>query len=494
MSNRKQRKQRKQPQTNSNQSKTFTAQDLKAAQKKAHKRGFDAASRSNRLSNWRTSTTDSDAEVRGNIQIMRNRYRDLMRNNAWATRAIQVIKSNTVGSGILPQFATKRTQTRWEQWGDTTACDHDGRHDFYGIQQLVIGTVAAVGDCLVVRRRTNKTPLGLTIQVLEPEYLDITKEGPTKGGGMIFNGIEYNADGQRVGYWLYENHPGQAFGYRHTSKFMPEKDVIHIYRQDRPGQSIGYPWGASVMTKMRDLADWQDNKLYRAKIAACFTAFVYDSLPGGPTEENGDLITQLEPGNVEYLPPGKQVAFASPPSAGGEESYNSDILREIAAGFGITAESLTGDLSGVNFSSGRMGWIEMQRNIDSWRWTMLIPILCEGVAKWFQEQLYLKDDIRETAVTWTPPRREMIDPAKELKAYKEAIRNGFLSLSEVIRTLGYDPTVTLTELSNDFDLLDSLGLVLDTDPRQDAKRITALSSEDQEVTQEDETENQNEKA
>lgn len=469
-------KRKKQPQPKPNTPK-YTAQDLR----NAHKRGFDAASRSNRLSNWKTASTDSDSEVRGSIQIMRNRYRDLMRNNAWAARAIQVIKSNTVGSGILPQFAAKRTQRKWEEWGDTTACDHDGRHDFYGIQQLVIGTVAAAGDCLVIRRRTKKNPLGLTVQVLEPDYLDITKNTPLKTG-MICNGIEYDSNGQRVGYWLYENHPGQTFGFRQESKFMPEKDVIHIFRQDRPGQSIGVPWGAPMITKIRDLADWQDNKLYRAKIAACFAAFIYDTFPGGATEENGDLITQLEPGNIEYLPSGKQVAFANPPSAGGEESYVSDVLGEIAAGFGITKEALTGDLSGVNFSSGRMGWIEMQRNIDSWRWTMLIPILCEGVARWFQDQLFLKEDIKECAVAWTPPRREMIDPAKELKAYKEAIRNGFLSLSEVIRTLGYDPTETLTELSEDLTLLDSLGLVLDIDPRQDAKRINALSTETPETT------------
>lgn len=458
--------------------KKITPDDLK----RAHKRGFDAASRSNRLANWKTSTTNADAELRGNVELLRNRFRDLVRNNAWAAKAIQVIKSNVVGSGILPQFANKDIQRIWEDFGDKLTIDFDGHHDFYGLQAMIMGAAATDGDCLIVRRqvkRTKKNPIGLKIQVLEIDYLDRTKEGPTRTGGLIINGIQFDEDGQREGYWIYKNHPGQAMGYRFESALIPAKDVIHVYRQDRPGQSSGYPWGAPVMTKLRDLADWQDNKLYRAKIAACFTAFVYDTYPSGATEENGDLITQLEPGNIEYLTGGKQVAFADPPSAGGEESYVADELRAIAAGFGISYEALSGNLSGVNFSSGRMGWLEFQRNIDSWRWNMLIPIACEGVAEWFQEQVYLVYDIEPSAVVWTPPRREMIDPIKELKALKDAVRSGFMSLSEVIRSIGYDPMETLTQLSDDFATLDSLGLVLDIDPRQDAKRLAQVLPDDQ---------------
>jgi capsid protein len=70
---------------------------------------------------------------------------------------------------------------------------------------------------------------------------------------------------------------------------------------------------------------------------------------------------------------------------------------------------------------------------------------------------------------WTPPRREMIDPVKETEAMKSSVRAGFDSLSESVRQLGKDPKEHFSEMQKDFNMLDKLGLVLDSDPRKDAK-------------------------
>jgi capsid protein len=42
-------------------------------------------------------------------------------------------------------------------------------------------------------------------------------------------------------------------------------------------------------------------------------------------------------------------------------------------------------------------------------------------------------------VSWTTPAREMIDPAKEVPAARDAVKAGFKSISEVIRSQGYNP-------------------------------------------------------
>lgn len=447
-------------------------------------RSYDGASRGRRMTNWQASTSSANAETISQLMLLRDRSRDLVRNNPWAARAVQVIASNVVGTGILPQAQgrtktiSKRQQTLWEQWGDTTQCDADGRHDFYGIQALIMRTVAESGECLV-RRRWRRDEDGLSVpfqmQVLEPDHLDVFKDGPLSTGYMI-QGIEFNKVGQRVAYWLYPEHPGGRLGMGVASQSfrVPASEIIHVYRVDRPGQARGVPWCAPAIVRLRDLADYEDAQLLRQKLAACFTAFVYDSEFGEGSDQ--PISESLEPGAIEFLPNGKQITFSNPPGADGYGQYTSDVLGSVAMAFGITREALTGNLSEVNFSSGRMGWIEFQRNIEAWQWQMLVPQLCGRVWEWFNDAAELTGSER-TSVTWTPPRREMIDPVKELKGMNTAVRSGFTSLSEAIRKLGYDPEQVLTELSADMELLDRLGLVLDSDPRSDSNRTDNQESD-----------------
>jgi lambda family phage portal protein len=214
----------------------------------------------------------------------------------------------------------------------------------------------------------------------------------------------------------------------------------------------------------------------QCKVGASFSAFIHDiePPPASPTadQENGDFdLEQLSPGIVEHLPPGKNITFGTPPMTQGEahKVYISTVLHAVASGIGITYESLTGDLSGVNFSSGRMGWIEMQRYIDSWRTNMVIPQVCKPTFKWWVESLVLTGDISERersliSYNWTPPRREMIDPTKEIAGKIDAIKSGLETFSDVIRQSGKDPDMHMDELKKDFDKLQALGLQLDINP------------------------------
>jgi capsid protein len=98
---------------------------------------------------------------------------------------------------------------------------------------------------------------------------------------------------------------------------------------------------------------------------------------------------KLEPGAIEILPPGKTITFPNMPSVQ-DDGHSDRSLRAIAMGFDVTYELLTGDLSNVNFSSGRMGWIEFHRNVEQWRWHMFIPRFCRPVWGWFVEASLLR--------------------------------------------------------------------------------------------------------
>ena len=72
------------------------------------------------------------------------------------------------------------------------------------------------------------------------------------------------------------------------------------------------------------------------------------------------------------------------------------------------------------------------------------------------------------SMKWVPPRREMIDPAKETKAMKDSVRSGFTSLSRAQTELGYDPEEIIEEIIESNKKLDDAGIILDTDPRKTA--------------------------
>lgn len=119
----------------------------------------------------------------------------------------------------------------------------------------------------------------------------------------------------------------------------------------------------------------------------------------------------------------------------------------------------------MNYSSGRMGWLEFNRNVEEWQWNIFIPHFCQTVWQWFSEWQELLTGTQPVPVAWTPPRRAMIDPDKEFSAMNNAIRNGLSSQSEALRSLGYEPQEVIEEWENDAKLWDKKKLVFDCDPR-----------------------------
>lgn len=478
---------------------------------------YDAATVGRRSSSLRADRTDADAASRAR-QRMAFYARDMVRNTPFAARAQSVIASNVVGDGILPKVtytprtgrstlaaaARKRIVERGlamiEAYLDTTAIDRQGRSNFYGLQRQIINTVVDSGECLVRVYDGEDVDAGgdgvpafpLQIDVLEPDYLDHSKYGDVDGGGYIREGIEFDAEGHRVGYWLFPEHPGGDWtlgSLPGISEFVPVSRVMHIYRVDRPGQQRGVTWFAPVMMRLQDLADHEDAQLMRQKIAACFVAFRVMG-EGGARE----VPDTMSPGMIYDLADGEDMKFGVPPVADGYDEFTRSVLRSVAAGMGISYEALTGDLSQVNFSSARMGRLEMDSNVSAWQWLMLVPQFLEPFGQLFLQawaaldepamsDAGLADVFSDLRVTWVPPRKFLVDPAREFAALREAVRSGFASRQQVVRQLGIDPERLLEEQAQDKDEADRLGLPFDSDPRADVSRQSkAADPEDNTVS------------
>lgn len=445
---------------------------------------YDGAARGGRVGYRAIGGTSANTEILRSLQRLRDVCRDLDRNNAIAGNCRTGITSQVVGAGIIPTVvdaglrAKANLQAMIKDHFDTPAIDFDGRSTLYGIEALSCDALVRDGEVLLVRYTPParlRLPVPMQVRVLEIDYLDVTRTGPQPSGGVCFEGIEFDADGRRIAYWLYDEHPGGGVSWRYpTSRRVPAADVAHLYRVDRPGQMRGVPWGAPVIISQWDLKDYQDAELVRQKIAACFAVFLTGDPPKtladkvSTTEKTpvGTPLETVEPGMIERLPNGSTVSFATPPMVQGYRDYVGVHNRTICMGYGVPYEVGSGDLSQVTFISGRLGMLKFNRDVDRWRWHIVIPHACGSVARWFLEAsaVPLGGQVK-ARLDWTPPRREMVSPKDEVPPIKDAIRAGLTSRSEELRKAGYDPEEIEAELAEENARADKLGLRFDSDGR-----------------------------
>src|SRR5690606_34964487 len=164
---------------------------------------YDGATIGRRGASIRRSAADANVITAATLPRLRAGARDLTRNNPWALSAVEAIVAETVGTGIDPQFMRNGERALdieelERRHLDTTACDAAGKLNYHGLVSLTFRTIVESGE-VIIRRRWRRLSDGLPVpiqfQVLEPDYLDISKDGPTPTGGRIVQGVEFDAIG-----------------------------------------------------------------------------------------------------------------------------------------------------------------------------------------------------------------------------------------------------------------------------------------------------------
>lgn len=450
-------------------------------------RAYDAAKSGRRTEGWTVAGGSANTEVSGSLTTLRNRSRDLVRNNPHARRAINTLVAKSVGTGIRGRLA-EGAKASWEEFVDT--CDFEGDMDFYGLQSLMARCAYESGEVLVRRIRTREGRVPLQLQVLEPDYLDSSKFGPSNNGDTyIMAGVEVDRLGRRVAYWLYDQHPGDSalLPRRWQSKRVRASEIIHFGRKDRPGQLRFVPELTAAILRLKDYDDWREAIIVKKKIEACFVAFVTGDDPATALGEasteatTGRRIEGLSPGMFEYVGNNREVTFGNP-SSSVDGGFSKEELHAIAMASGVTYEQMTGDLSGVNYSSIRAGMADFRDLVEMWRWIYFIPMNLRRIYGWFTDAAWTAGSIRSPRypMIWTPPAWPYVNPVDDIKAAKEEIKGGIQSLSEKIRERGYDPDEVFKEIQKEREMLAELGIKVDTDAGNAPAAPAAASSNDDE--------------
>ena len=213
----------------------------------------EAAGWGRRALMWRPGNTGPVATQLSIGTDLLIKSRDIVRRNAIAFAGVDAVVSNAIGTGIKPQSMVtdaalrEQIQALWRDWVEEA--DHDGRTDFYGLQSLAMRSVVEGGECLIKlipQSNSLDSVVPLKLQLLEPELLPMHLNSMLPNGNVIRSGIEFDAQGQRVAYHLYQHHPNDGVFPMSSESLVPIRidaaQIIHLFRPLRPGQIRGEPW------------------------------------------------------------------------------------------------------------------------------------------------------------------------------------------------------------------------------------------------------------
>lgn len=463
------------------------------------RRYYDAGKTTSRFREFGGRNAGPNTITLAQARRLRDRAREMVRNDAHCARAIAVIVNNVVGTGITPTASRPAEELPgpsradiadaiWRAWFAPGVADIEGQLSGDALIATAVRGWAESGEVLIRRRVEPKLrPVPWRLEVLEADMLDEEKNvTEVEGGGQIVQGVELDARGRRVAYWLLTRHPGEAGYYGRESVRVPASEIIHLFIPLRPRQVRGVPFLATVMAAKKDLGDFESYELLRKKTEAAVCAFVIPGDPGIPADDEDDdglvasvvdaddnTVEDIQPGLILRLKNGKDVKFNTPQIAANYDTYKRAMLQSIAVGCQISYEQLTGDLSQANYSSLRAGLLEFWRYVEQLQWLYLIPTVMDRLWGWAMEGAYLTGALpgaEPVPVEWSAPRRQSVDPAKDTLADILDVRAGFVPLEDKIGERGYQAAAAFKRIAATNKMLEAFGIIVDTDPRSMAFR------------------------
>lgn len=350
-------------------------------------RRFDAAIHNRLTHSWQASERSINTELRGDLDALRRRSRDLSKNSPLGRKYLQMVTTNVAGpSGFTLQarasdgakadtLANNAIEAAWLEWSKPQHCDVSGRLSFPDFTRAVIRAVARDGEALVRIREGAKNPYGYALQLLDVERLDTTLNREAEPGkNQVIMGVEMDEDGRPVAYWLASNAIGRDPSGKKLVR-IPATELLHLYVTDDPEQVRGIPWMHAAMLTVNDLKGYNHAAIVAARIGASkmgfFTSPEGSAAPVSDGEDSAGIpFTEAEPGQFGMLPEGYGFESFNPdyPHAN-YASFVKEHKRDVATGFGVAYNSLANDLEGVNFSSIRSGTLEERDNwmlIQNW--------------------------------------------------------------------------------------------------------------------------------
>ena len=467
------------------------------------KRSYNGANVSRLTSDWLSPTTTADEEIRGNLKRLRGRCRELERNNDYVRRYLDGLENNVLGAhgiglqmkimdqpGHPDRFANSAIEQAWNTWGKAANCTPTGKMTWRDLQRLTLRSCARDGDVLVRMVRGYNNPFGFVLQIIEADRLDSEYNQTLPGGNEVRMGVESDQYGKPVAYHILETHPGDTYSSSYGKRQrIPANEILHIFNQERISQTRGVPWMVSAMTRLQQLAGYEEAEVVAARVSSCKMGWLLKENSEGYTgeEDPADLnvLMEAEPGTIEELPSGMKFQEWNPshPTTAYKD-FVKTCLRGISAGLGVSYNMLANDLEGVNYSSIRAGVLEERehfKKVQQWFTDTLVGPVFESwlessiLANQFPFNINRFDKMNSPQ--WKPRRWAWVDPLKDIQANITAVENGLKSRRAIVAESGGDVEDVFDQIAMDQQLAEEKGLLFGDDLKQQPEPVPLQSDE-----------------
>ena len=408
-------------------------------------------------------SSDEDTAVtqtgRENIRL---ECRDLRRNNAVVAGICERFADNVVGSGITPQAKTSnpewnaKAEAFFGEWAKIA--DYRQRLNLWDIQRLIVQSRLTDGETGFVLVKNGQ------LQPVEAERI----RQPDPGAAGIIDGVAVNANGIRTGYYIHNRDPQSGMFTGKDFTLVPASDFKHCMRAIRFDQVRGIPELAPVVNAIKDLGDYVDATLEKARGEAK-RFYTVENAAGAPTTladrleagaDGSTTLQKVESGEIHYLRTGEKLNNVGSDTPGDNfDPFTERVLRMIGSALGLPYEFVLLDFSEGSFSSSRAALLQTYRTFQNWQawiingflqpvWNWRIakaikdgqldpaPIDWRGVSEWYKVQ-------------WQVPEFGWVDPQAEAQSNTIEISSGVSSLTQWARKKGFDAEEMLKEKGRD---------------------------------------------
>lgn len=430
------------------------------------------------LAGWLHAGGSSREDIEDNINVLRQRSRDLYMGTPIACGAVKTMRTNVVGRGlrlkstidaetlgISPEERRKlekQIEREWSIWAESTDCDMTRIDNFYELQQLAFLNWLISGDCLAVlpvKPRPNQ-PYDLRVQLIEADRL-CSPDNCDTIDNKIVGGVEVDKSGEVVAYHIADHHPlsyayadikwqrVEAFG-----KTTGRRNVLCLMNRERIGQRRGVPFLAPVIESLKQMGRYTDAELVAAVVSGMFTIFIEkadasaeDAIGSMLPEEvqvdaEDESTIELAPGAVIDLNEGETAHDMNPgrPNAnfGG---FVEAICQQIGAALEIPYELLVKRFNS-SYTASKGALEEAWKMFNMYR-DWLSTDFCQPVyEEWLTEAVakgrikapgFFTDPAIKKAycgAKWNGPAKGILDPVKEANAAKQRVEAGFSTRSD----------------------------------------------------------------
>jgi lambda family phage portal protein len=435
-----------------------------------------ASYRSAEMSGWHPGLKSADSSYLYERDTLVARVRDLIRNDGWAAGTVQRLLDSIIGCGLRlkakPNWQVLKQDPEWaSDWSRDVeakfrAWAYDPRNfidatrqtNFGGLMGLGMRHRIGDGEVLIIPKWLDRpgSKFKLALEIVDPDRLANPNGAPDSD--RLRGGVELDENGARVALHIRVGHP-YDMGFVSANSWQTVRIpmetpwgrpmAIHHFEGDQASQHRGVSMFAPVLQRLRMAQQYDRIEMQAAVINASLTAFVESSMDRGFVEEMldgpseglsnyqegragyyGEVPIRMDGARVVHTYPGDKVEIPqSNRPHSGHEPFLRLAHRNLASATGLSYPQVSGDYSGLNYSTMRAAFIDVHRFVDARRFYYAAGTASPIYMMWLEEAIDNgtvdlppgAPDFYEAAASyaqceWLGPGRGVIDPTKEAQA------------------------------------------------------------------------------